>query len=187
MKKLTDKQKRFAHEYLRCLNATRAAKMAGYSEKTAYSIGSELLKKPEIKEYIEGQKKAIMDDYILDTKEVLYLLTRIAKGEQLEQKEVILKRAEFMLNPDTKRQNLVYNESVQIIETEPKLSDQNRALDLLGKYHSLWTENQNVHMSSPVFIVDDIPETDEALKHHNGNVFTDSILNRGGKADEETL
>lgn len=92
-----------------------------------------------------------------------------------------------MLNPDTKRQNLVYNESVTIIETEPKLSDQNRALDLLGKYHSLWTENQNVHMSSPVFIVDDIPETDEVLKYHNGSVFTDSILKRGGKADEETL
>lgn len=161
MKKLTDKQKRFANAYIKHLNATRAAKETGYSEKTAYSIGSELLKKPEIKEYIEGQKKAIMDDYILDTKEVLYLLTRIAKGEQLEQKEVVLKRAEFMLNPDTKRQNLVYNESVQIIETEPKLSDQNRALELLGKYHVLWTDKQDMTISDPIVFIDGIPKEDE--------------------------
>jgi len=33
--KLTPKQKRFVEEYLIDLNATRAAKAAGYSEKTA--------------------------------------------------------------------------------------------------------------------------------------------------------
>lgn len=32
-------------------NATQAAIRAGYSEKTAYSIGDENLKKPEIKKY----------------------------------------------------------------------------------------------------------------------------------------
>ena len=36
--KLTDKQKRFVDEYLVDLNATAAAKRAGYSEKTAYSM-----------------------------------------------------------------------------------------------------------------------------------------------------
>ena len=49
---LTDKQKRFCEEYVVDWNATRSAIAAGYSEKTAYSIGQENLKKPEIEEYI---------------------------------------------------------------------------------------------------------------------------------------
>lgn len=48
MKKLTAKQKRFVEEYLIDLNATQAAIRAGYSERTAHSIGHELLRKPEI-------------------------------------------------------------------------------------------------------------------------------------------
>lgn len=51
--KLTDKQKRFCEEYLVDLNATQAAFRAGYSRKTAYSIGDENLKKPEIREYLQ--------------------------------------------------------------------------------------------------------------------------------------
>lgn len=45
---MTPKQERFVAEYLIDLNATQAAIRAGYSEKTAYSIGHELLKKPEV-------------------------------------------------------------------------------------------------------------------------------------------
>ena len=53
MAKLTPKQQRFVDEYLIDLNATQAAIRAGYSEKTAYSIGDENLKKPEIKKAVE--------------------------------------------------------------------------------------------------------------------------------------
>jgi phage terminase small subunit len=45
---LTAKQQRFISEYLVDLNATQAAIRAGYSAKTAYSIGEENLRKPEI-------------------------------------------------------------------------------------------------------------------------------------------
>lgn len=48
MKKLTPKQKRFISEYRKDCNATRSAIAAGYSKKTAYSIGQENLTKPEI-------------------------------------------------------------------------------------------------------------------------------------------
>ena len=41
---MTEKQKLFCEEYLIDLNATQAALRAGYSEKTAYSIGNENLK-----------------------------------------------------------------------------------------------------------------------------------------------
>ncbi|CUJ53467.1 Terminase small subunit [Achromobacter xylosoxidans] len=50
---LTDKQRRFVDEYLVDLNATQAAIRAGYSEKTAYSIGNENLSKPEIADAIQ--------------------------------------------------------------------------------------------------------------------------------------
>lgn len=52
-KKLTPKQERFIQEYLVDCNATQAAIRAGYSAKTAASIGDENLRKPEIKDVIE--------------------------------------------------------------------------------------------------------------------------------------
>lgn len=50
---LNDKQKRFCEEYVIDLNATQAAIRAGYSENTAGSIGFDLLKKPEINEFVK--------------------------------------------------------------------------------------------------------------------------------------
>ncbi|MCT8655972.1 terminase small subunit, partial [Glaesserella parasuis] len=56
--KLTDKQQRFVEEYLIDLNATQAAIRAGYSEKTARSIGQRLLTFVDIQEAIqEAQNK----------------------------------------------------------------------------------------------------------------------------------
>jgi len=55
---LTDKQARFVEEYLVDLNATQAAIRAGYSEKTAYSIGSENLTKPDIQVAIVERRLA---------------------------------------------------------------------------------------------------------------------------------
>jgi len=75
-KKLTAKQERFIEEYLIDNNATQAAIRAEYSEKTAYSIGQENLKKPEIAEAIAERRKTLsektqltiegLDNYILE-------------------------------------------------------------------------------------------------------------------------
>ena len=46
--KLTPKQARFVAEYLVDLNATQAAIRAGYSRKTADSIGLQLLRKTQV-------------------------------------------------------------------------------------------------------------------------------------------
>jgi phage terminase small subunit len=54
---LTDKQRRFCEEYIVDWNASRSALAAGYSEKTAYQIGHENLKKVEIQAYIEHIQK----------------------------------------------------------------------------------------------------------------------------------
>lgn len=54
--KLTEKQRIFCEQYVIDWNATRAAKTAGYSEKTAYAMGSENLSKPEIQAHIKTLK-----------------------------------------------------------------------------------------------------------------------------------
>lgn len=48
---LKPRERRFVHEYLVDLNGTQAAIRAGYSEKTAASQASRLLRKPEIRAY----------------------------------------------------------------------------------------------------------------------------------------
>jgi phage terminase small subunit len=45
---MTARQRLFAEHYVRCLNATKAALAAGYSARSAYAIGSENLRKPEV-------------------------------------------------------------------------------------------------------------------------------------------
>lgn len=50
---LTPKQAAFVREYLVDLNATQAAVRAGYSVRTAGSIGQENLTKPEIRQAVE--------------------------------------------------------------------------------------------------------------------------------------
>lgn len=54
MARLTEKQKRFVEEYLVDLNATQAAIRAGYKPKSAYSIGQENLRKPEIQNALQA-------------------------------------------------------------------------------------------------------------------------------------
>ncbi len=70
---MTPKQERFVAEYLTDLNATQAAIRAGYSEKTAYSIGQENLKKPEVAEAViaaqaeRSKRTEVTQDYVLAT------------------------------------------------------------------------------------------------------------------------
>jgi phage terminase small subunit len=56
--KLSAKQKRFVEEYLVDLNATQAAIRAGYSQKTAKSVGNENLTKPDLQQYLSSRMKA---------------------------------------------------------------------------------------------------------------------------------
>ena len=51
---MTKKQELFILEYQKDRNATQAAIRAGYSEKTAYSIGQRLLKNVEVQEALEA-------------------------------------------------------------------------------------------------------------------------------------
>ena len=79
------RQKRFCDEYLIDCNAKQAAIRAGYSPKTAYSIGNENLNKPELKAYIDEQLEKIHSAKIADAEEVMKYLTSVMRGEHTEQ------------------------------------------------------------------------------------------------------
>ncbi len=82
--KLTEKQKRFADEYIKLGNATQAAIKAGYSNKTANRIGAENLSKLVIRDYIDERMQAIENNRIMTAKEAVELLTGIGRGEVKE-------------------------------------------------------------------------------------------------------
>ena len=75
---LTVQQRLFVAEYLKDNNATQAAIRAGYSKKTAYSIGQRLLKKVEIAQAIAQQQKASIERTLGSADEVLEKMWRLA-------------------------------------------------------------------------------------------------------------
>lgn len=78
---LTDKQLAFVAAYLGPArqNATEAARIAGYSPKTAYSIANENLKKPEIVETIQKWRDSIKQQGVAS------LEYRVSRLDELEQ------------------------------------------------------------------------------------------------------
>lgn len=78
---MTEKQTKFCEEYLIDLNATQAAIRAGYSEKTAYSIGNENLKKPEIQNYIKKRKTEQQEKTDITRDDIIKALQRFGFAE----------------------------------------------------------------------------------------------------------
>jgi phage terminase small subunit len=137
--KMTDKQKAFCDYYIETLNATEAAKRAGYSQKTAYSTGSENLKKPEILAYIQHQLKIIEDNRIAGAAEVLQYLTKVMRGQEKDQ-----------------------------FDLDAPLTERTRAAELLGKRHALWVDKKeiktNIETTSKLDkIIDQLSAPDEEI------------------------
>lgn len=82
---LTPKQKAFADEFLKCGNATEAAKKAGYSEQSARQMGTENLSKPSISSYIQERQKQIDDERIADIAEIQRFYSSVLRGEVKDQ------------------------------------------------------------------------------------------------------
>lgn len=82
---LTPKQQAFADYYIKCGNATEAAKRAGYSEKTAQQIGSENLSKPLVSEYIATRMAEEAKKRVADANEVIEFYTAVMRGEIKDQ------------------------------------------------------------------------------------------------------
>lgn len=105
MANLTAKQQRFCDEYLIDLNATQAAIRAGYSRKTAYSIGEENLKKPELKKYIEQRMAEKEDALIAKQDEVLKFLTAVMRGNAKDEKPMVNAMGEIEMIPVLQQSN----------------------------------------------------------------------------------
>lgn len=73
---MTKKQQRFADFYIISLNMSDSARKAGYSEDSAGSIGFELMKKPEMRAYIDEK----MREMSLSAEETKKLITDIARS-----------------------------------------------------------------------------------------------------------
>ena len=74
---LTAKQKAFVEAYTG--NATEAAKLAGYSEVTAYSSGQRLLKQPQIAEAIRAREQERQAPNIADREQRFAFWTSIMR------------------------------------------------------------------------------------------------------------
>ena len=81
MSKLNDKREAFCQEYLVDLNGTQAAIRAGYSEKTANRIASQLLSKLDVQgriaELMQGRNRSTQID-------ASYVLTRLKEIDELD-------------------------------------------------------------------------------------------------------
>lgn len=144
---MTEKQRRFCHEYLLDLNATRAYKAAYPSAKkdtVASAAGARLLAKEEIKSFVDACLKTIEGEKIAEATEVLKYATAVMRG-QVE--------AEVLVTVLTGSGTSI----VQKVKKYPDQKDRLKATEMLGRYHSLFTDKVQLESAVPVQIVDDIP------------------------------
>ncbi len=145
---LRDKQAVFVREYLVDLNATAAAKRAGYSEKTAHVIGQENLRKPAIKEAISEAMKARSDRTEITADRVLLELGRLAF---LDIRKAF--NADGSLKPihELDDDTAAAIAGIEVSETHVgdsaagtlkkiKLSDKRASLELCGRHLQMWND-----------------------------------------------
>ena len=130
---LNAKQKRFCKEYLIDLNGTAAAKRAGYSAHTAKVQASRLLSNDAIRDYINSAAAAALERVDVSVGWVLNGIKNVVERCSQAVKPVLDSRGE----------------QVMIEDQDGKLcpaytfdaTNTLRGLELLGRYHSLFSEN----------------------------------------------
>lgn len=186
MARLTEKQARFVAEYLVDLDATNAAKRAGYSDKTAYSIGFENLRKPEVQEAIReamdarSERTGITQDRVLqelagiafsngtDFARIVSTptVTTVVDGEGFTQQ--VIQPVQHVELMDTERVDPKKRAAIAGIKEgkfgiEVKLFDKLKALELLGRHLGMY--NDKLQLSAKV----DTGQLDNVLKQLRGD------------------
>ena len=136
---MTKKQQRFCDEYLVDCNATQAAIRAGYSEKTAYSIGVENLKKPELKNYIEQRLQDMQDKTVASAEEVIQYLTSVLRGQSSAEIVVVEGTGDGCSEART-------------VQKAPDEKERLKAAELLGKRYGIFTDKMSLDGAIPVII-----------------------------------
>jgi phage terminase small subunit len=140
-KELTPKQKAFADYFIETGNAADAAIRAGYSKKTARSIGSENLTKPNIKNYIDARMAEKDAARVAKQDEILEFLTKVMRGEYTEQIPVGIGEG-----------------AQQLEDKDTYLKDRVKAAELLGKRYAMWTDKQQLDGIKPVMFVGEVDD-----------------------------
>lgn len=154
---LNDKQKRFALEYLKDLNATQAAIRAGYSKKTAGQQGDRLLKNAQISQLVKGKGKAAFEKLDISVDRVLNEIARLAflDPRKFYDEQGNLK-AITELDDDTAAAlaGMEVEEAYEHFgkgQAKPtgllkkiKFADKSKNLELLGRYHKLFTDKVEI-------------------------------------------
>ena len=133
---MTDRQERFAQEYVLDLNATKAAKRAGYSEKSAYSQGARMLKNDEVLARISILQKNAAETAGVTAVSVLTRLNEIA--DRCMQKKPALQW-------DAESKSLV-----ETGEWQFDAAGANRALELLGKHLGIFEDRVTVDADADI-------------------------------------
>ena len=118
--KLTPKQEAFVDFYIDTGNASEAARLAGYSLKTAHRIGQENLQKPAIQAAIEARQAEIHSERTATIEEVMEYLTAVMRGEIQEQVVVMEGMGEGMSRPT-------------LVDKPPSINDRTKAADQILK------------------------------------------------------
>lgn len=155
MANLTPKQQRFVEEYLIDLNATQAAIRAGYSEKTAKSIGQENLTKPDIQKAIEEAQNKRTEQTQIDAAYVLRRLVEIDQMDVLDIMDDQMKIRPVNEWPKVWRQYVVNLENLELSDGEGcfkkiKWPDKVKNLELLGKHVSVGAFKDKIEHSGKV-------------------------------------
>lgn len=170
MAKLTAKQELFCREYLIDLNATQAAIRAGYSEKTAHSIGAENLIKPEIQNYIQSLKQDRNERNKIDAD---YVLKRLTEIDQMDVIDILSSTGDLLPIrewPKVWRTTLsgldiaiIGSGDTEAIMKKIKWPDKVKNLELLGKHIEVQAFKEQRETDLNVGIVD--KPLSEIFKH----------------------
>lgn len=140
--KLTDKQKRFVNEYLIDLNATQAAIRSGYSSKTAYRIGAELLQKTSVQEALQRRQKDREARTEVTQDKIVNALAKIAFSDPRKvmtwgPNGVVLKDSSSLTDDEAA---MVAEAAETVNGVRLKTNDRMKALELLGKHLGMFTD-----------------------------------------------
>lgn len=156
---MTQKKRVFIDEYPRDFNATRAAKAAGYSPRTAYSSGQRLLKDVEVQAAIQAH----VAEVTMGKDETLLRLSDVARGDIADLMDLTEDGYTFKLMVQDENGNLIVNPKTklirkikqkvttiggsverEIVETELELYSSLEALEKIGEAHRLFVQRQSL-------------------------------------------
>ena len=146
---MTEKQKRFADEYLIDLNATRAYRVAYPAVKrdeTAAAAGTRMLRNVKVAAYISERMEDRQKRTEITQDRVLQELAAIAFADMteiasVERGRVIIKNTGELAD-DLKRAIAGIKEGKEGIEI--KMNDKKGALELLGRHLGMWNDKLEV-------------------------------------------